>query len=67
MVNSLAPYTEACGTPDVTGRLCERESPTQTWLFLCSMYNWNHLKAAERSRDTRTVRFPASGCLVCRS
>ena len=45
MVNSLAPNTEPCGTPDVTGRLCERESPTQTWLFVCLMYDWNHLKA----------------------
>ena len=45
MVNSLAPKTEPCGTPDVTGCLCEREPPTQTWLFLCSMYDWNHLKA----------------------
>ena len=45
MVNSLAPNTEPCGTPDVNGRLCERESPTQTWLFLCSMFDWNHLKA----------------------
>ena len=26
MVNN----TEPCGTPDVTGRLCVRESPTQT-------------------------------------
>ena len=45
MVNSLTPNTEPCGTPDATGRLCERESPTQTWLFLCSMYDWNYLKA----------------------
>ena len=30
MVNSLAPNTEPCGTPDATGRLGERESPTQT-------------------------------------
>ena len=44
MVNSLAPNTEPCSTPDVAGRLCERESPTQTWLFRCSMYDWNHLK-----------------------
>ena len=45
MVNSLAPNTEPCGTPDVIGRLSERESPTQTWLFLCSMYDWNHINA----------------------
>ena len=39
MVNSLAQNTEPCGTPDVTGRPRERESPTQTWLFLCSIYD----------------------------
>ena len=27
MVNSFAPNTEPCGTPDDTGRLRERESP----------------------------------------
>ena len=45
MVYSLAPNTEPCGTHDANGRLCEREAPTHTWLFLCSMYDWNHLKA----------------------
>ena len=28
MVNSLAPNTEPCGTPDVTGHFRKRESPT---------------------------------------
>ena len=45
MVNILAPNTKPCGTPDITVLLCERESLTQTWLFLYSMYVWNHLKA----------------------
>ena len=38
MVITLAPNTES-GCP------YERESPTQTWLFLCSMYDWKYLKA----------------------
>ena len=33
MVNSIAPNTEPCGTPDVTGRICEKECPLVISVF----------------------------------